>query len=471
MVADEGTGLADAERAANAVVAAHPALRLRLRTEHGVWALRTEAARPVSVVRSDAPDPTAAADEAAGRLDPEAGDVIAFSWLEPTRTLVVTAHHLAVDAVSWLILLDDIAAALRGTPLPPPTTSYAEYARALADGSARGTEDLGHWITTLQAPPLLPVAERPREITVVLPPGTGDRVPPHRARRARCRPHRAAVRRAARRAHPDPALAHRSRDRPGAARPGPGGGAPRLHPNGRLVHRHRPGTARAAHRPRRGGPRGRRTPAGRARAHRVRRAAVPQSADGPAAHRTPAGAVQLPRPGDESQALHLTGTDEGSPYAVEVNAWTDADTGSLHAVFTLAEGVPDEITGHWRAALEHIADAATTAQRTAPVTPLQRGLFFQTQLAGPAGHYVAQSWFTFDRRLDTGALADAMAWVIARHPVVGAGFTTDGDGRAVQVLGAGRRVGVRTVHLAAEAEVDALLTRDRDTGFDPGSRP
>ncbi|NEE59398.1 peptide synthetase, partial [Streptomyces sp. SID8455] len=37
----EGTGLADIRRAANAVVAAHPALRLRLHIEHGVWALRT----------------------------------------------------------------------------------------------------------------------------------------------------------------------------------------------------------------------------------------------------------------------------------------------------------------------------------------------------------------------------------------------------------------------------------------------
>ena len=62
------------------------------------------------------------------------------------------------------------------------------------------------------------------------------------------------------------------------------------------------------------------------------------------------------------------------------------------------------------------------------MTPLQKGLFFQAQLAGSAGHYVAQNYFTFDRRLDTDALAEAMAYVIARHPVVGAGFTTDDDG-------------------------------------------
>lgn len=64
-----------------------------------------------------------------------------------------------------------------------------------------------------------------------------------------------------------------------------------------------------------------------------------------------------------------------------------------------------------------------------------------------------------------------MAYVIARHPAVGAGFTTDDRGNPVQVLGAGRRVGVRTVHLATDAEADALRARDRDTGFDPGEPP
>lgn len=138
--------------------------------------------------------------------------------------------------------------------------------------------------------------------------------------------------------------------------------------------------------------------------------------------------------GGESDVPQITGDEGVSPYAVEVNAWTDATTGSLHAAFTLADGVPDALTGHWRAALEHLADTAATAERTAPVTPLQRGLYFQAQLTGATGHYVAQSHFTFDRRLDTGALADAMAYVIARHPVVGAGFTTDDDGNPVQIL-------------------------------------
>ena len=76
-----------------------------------------EAARRVVVADTD--DPQAAANEAAARLDPEAGAMVAFTWLEATRTLVVVVHHLAVDAVSWLILLDDIAAAMRGEDLAP----------------------------------------------------------------------------------------------------------------------------------------------------------------------------------------------------------------------------------------------------------------------------------------------------------------------------------------------------------------
>ncbi|MFJ8463532.1 non-ribosomal peptide synthetase [Streptomyces swartbergensis] len=469
--APQGTTFTDVQRAANAVVAVHPALRLRLHTEHGVWTLRTEPAREVTVV-PEPTDATTAANEAAGRLDPESGEVVAFSWLEASRTLVVTVHHLAVDSVSWLILLDDLAAALRGEALAAPTTSYAEYAEALALRSAHATDDLGHWLTTLQAPPLLPAVEGRRETTVVLPPEASDRV-------TRTAPAAlgvgltellcGALRTALTHIQPSPtdlaielerhgrvpALEHHDYTRTV-------GWFTSIAPVRLTAHTDPVAAAREV---------AERQPDERAHvAYGQLRYLNHQTAPLLATARPQVLFNYLGR-GSESQAVHITGDDQGSPYAVEVNAWLDEATGSLHTAFTLAEGVPGEITEHWRRALERLADAAVTAERTAPVTPLQRGLFFQAQMAGSAGHYVAQSWFTFDRRLDTGALAEAMAYVIARHPVAGAGFTTDSDGNPVQVLKAGRRVDVRTVELATDAEVDALRARDRDTGFDPGEPP
>ncbi|MGW6737100.1 amino acid adenylation domain-containing protein [Streptomyces sp. NPDC055013] len=471
LVAPEGTGFADAERAANAVIAAHPALRLRLRVEHGVWALRTEPHHDVSVVRPDTPDATAAANEAAERLDPESGEVIAFAWLQSSRTLVVTVHHLAVDSVSWLVLLDDLATALRGEPLAPPTTSYAEYAEALTLHSAHAIDDLGHWATTLEAPALLPAVDALRETTVVLPPDVSDRV-------TRTAPAAlgtgitellcGALRTALTRIQPTPtdlvielerhgrvpALDHHDYTRTV-------GWFTSIAPVRLTAHTDPVAAAREL---------ADRQPDERAHvAYGQLRYLNPQTT--PLLTARPQVLFNYLGRGSESQALQITGGDQGSPYAVEVNAWLDQATGSLHAAFTLAEGIPDEITEHWHSALERIAHASATAERTAPVTPLQRGLFFQAQMAGSAGHYVAQSWFTFDRRLDTDALTEAMAYVIARHPVVGAGFTTDDDGNPVQTLAAGRSVEVRTIALSTEAEVDALRVRDRDTGFDPGEPP
>lgn len=471
LVAAEGTGFADAEHAANAVVAAHPALRLRLRVEHGVWALRTEPPREVTVVRTDATDATTAANEAAGRLDPESGDVIAFSWLEASRTLVVTVHHIAVDSVSWLVLLDDLATAMSGAALAPPTTSYAEYAEALTFQSAQVIDDLGHWATTLQAPALLPAVEALRETTVVLAPDVSDRV-------TRTAPAALGV-------DLTELLCGALRTALTQIQPSPTDLAIELERHGRVpVLEHHDYTrtvgwftsiapvrltahtdpVAAAHEV------AERQPDERGHvAYGQLRYLNPQTA--PLLNARPQVLFNYLGRGSESQALHVTGGDQSSPYAVEVNAWIDAATGSLHAAFTLAEGIPDEITEHWHSALEGIADASATAERTAPVTPLQRGLFFQAQMAGSAGHYVAQSYFTFDRRLDTDALSEAMVYVIARHPVVGAGFTTDDDGNPVQVLKAGRQVDVPTVELATDAEVEALRARDRDTGFDPGEPP
>ncbi|MCX5138419.1 non-ribosomal peptide synthetase [Streptomyces sp. NBC_00338] len=470
-VVPDDAGFADIERAANAVVAAHPVLRLRLDVQHGVWALRTGPRREVTVVPADPADATAAANDAAGRLDPEAGDVIAFSWLAASRTLVVTVHHLAVDAVSWLVLLDDLATAIAGTPLPPPTTSYAEYAEALSARSAGTAEGLGDWLTTLGAPALLPAVGSLRETTVVLPPEVSDRV-------TRTAPAVLGV-------GLTELLCGALRTALTHVQPAPTDLAIELERHGRVPAREHHDYTRTvgwftaiapvrltAHT----------DPVEAARELAARqpdedghlaygglRYLNPQTA--PLLTARPQVLFNYLGRGGESQAPRITGADEGSPYAVEVNAWTDEATGSLHAAFTLADGIGDELAGHWLGALEHIADAATTAERTAPVTPLQRGLYFQAQLAGTAGHYVAQSYFAFDRRLDTDALADAMAYVIARHPVVGAGFATDDRGNPVQVLKAGRRVGVRTVHLETEAEADALRARDRDTGFDPGEPP
>jgi hypothetical protein len=380
-------------------------------------------------------------------------------------------HHLAVDAVSWLILLDDLAAALSGAPLAPPTTSYAEYAEALTLQATSAIDDLGHWVTTLQAPQLLPTVERLREITVVLAPDVSDRV-------SRTAPAAlgvgltellcGALRTALTRVQPSPtdlavelerhgrvpALEHHDYTRTV-------GWFTSIAPVRLTAHTDPVAAARevAERQPDEPGH----------VAYGGLRYLNPQTA--PLLTARPQVLFNYLGRGSESQALHITGGDQGSPYAVEVNAWVDEATGSLRAEFVLAEGVPDEITEHWLGALKEIADASATAERTAPVTPLQRGLFFQAQMAGSAGHYVAQSWFTFDRRLDTDALAEAMAYVIGRHPVVGAGFSTDDDGNPVQVLNAGRRVDVRTVELATDAEVDALRARDRDTGFDPGEPP
>ncbi|SMH47742.1 non-ribosomal peptide synthetase [Azospirillum agricola] len=82
--------------------------------------------------------------------------------------LLLTAHHLVVDSVSWSILLEDLrtayAAALAGTvpALPDKTASYRDYTGALADmaGGAGWSGALAYWKTV--APP---------EPLAILPPG------------------------------------------------------------------------------------------------------------------------------------------------------------------------------------------------------------------------------------------------------------------------------------------------------------
>ncbi|MCP2245565.1 non-ribosomal peptide synthetase [Lentzea aerocolonigenes] len=517
------SSLEEAQRAAEAVVAAHAALRMRLTVEHGVWSLgidpdwqapwgdrvptpivsngsdssddpqvaaavgagsatagtastgtRANAlpASRIPVVLATTDDPEVAADEAAARLAPESGVMAAFTWLERTKTLVVAVHHLAVDSVSWLILLDDLTTAMRGEDLAPTTTPFQAYAEALTvDAQSRGA-DLHRWIEVLDTPALTPQIGDLREVTVTLAAAITERV-----------------------VHTAPAalgigltelLCGALRTALTEIQGTPTDLVVELERHGRVpVREHHDYTRTVGWftsiAPVKLSPHTDPVEAARELSDRQPdelahvgygqlRYLNPQTAPVLAALPWPQVLFNYLGRGSESQALHVDAGNQPSPYAVEVNSWLDAETGSLRATFALSEDVSDEIAARWLLALERIADASTTARRTAPVSPLQRGLYFQAQLAGDAGHYVAQTCFTFDRRLDAEKLERAMAHVIAKHPVVGAGFE-DEDGSPVQVLTPNAAVPVRVVDVLNREAVDALRDEDRATGFDLSAPP
>ncbi|OLM14141.1 non-ribosomal peptide synthetase [Pseudonocardia sp. Ae505_Ps2] len=177
-----GRSVAALRTAVAALVATHEALRLRV-TE----GLREMHVRPAAEVAVDGcvhevalPDPhgpdgrRVLAEESAAataRLDPEAGSVLqavlfTVAGDEPDLLLLV-AHHVAVDGVSWHILLDDLdeawtaAAAGRPVRLAPPVTSLAEYGRLLGERAAdRATlAEYRHWQQVLAAAtPVVPDA-------------------------------------------------------------------------------------------------------------------------------------------------------------------------------------------------------------------------------------------------------------------------------------------------------------------------
>jgi non-ribosomal peptide synthase protein (TIGR01720 family) len=60
-----------------------------------------------------------------------------YRWRDADR-LLLAAHHLAVDGVTWRILLEDLEAALSGAPLLAPTDSFHAWAEAQQAAAAAG---------------------------------------------------------------------------------------------------------------------------------------------------------------------------------------------------------------------------------------------------------------------------------------------------------------------------------------------
>ncbi|MFF8959798.1 amino acid adenylation domain-containing protein [Streptomyces sp. NPDC014894] len=140
-------------------VAAAPRLRRVDCAGHTERQLHEEAARHAETARA--------------RLDPDTGDILRAVWLDPgpdrPGLLLLVLHHLAVDGVSWRILLPDLATALdaasRGAApgLPAPTTSLRRWARLLGEEARhpRRTAELPLWTEILSDPGPLLKGRRP----------------------------------------------------------------------------------------------------------------------------------------------------------------------------------------------------------------------------------------------------------------------------------------------------------------------
>ena len=134
-------------RAVDAIVAHHDALRLRFADNgDGVWLQSVAVTEPADIFSIESGSALIeTADRLQANLNFESGPLVRVAFFEGADgagQLLIVAHHLAVDGVSWRALLEDLVSAYdalgRGAPaaLPPVATSYLDWADAMA---ARGS--------------------------------------------------------------------------------------------------------------------------------------------------------------------------------------------------------------------------------------------------------------------------------------------------------------------------------------------
>jgi amino acid adenylation domain-containing protein/non-ribosomal peptide synthase protein (TIGR01720 family) len=165
--------------ALQAVLDHHDALRLQLMTqpESGEW--RLEIAPPGAIKAEDCTQQieitglgqterqTCIYEEAAaagGRLDPRAGVMIQAVWfdagLEQSGRLLLVIHHLAIDGVSWRILIPDLRQAWEAVvagqqpDLGVKSSSFRQWARELTVEAQdlKRAKELPFWIEMMREP-------------------------------------------------------------------------------------------------------------------------------------------------------------------------------------------------------------------------------------------------------------------------------------------------------------------------------
>ncbi|WP_082970290.1 non-ribosomal peptide synthetase, partial [Mycobacterium sp. E2989] len=165
--APAGVGQADVVAVLQALLDRHPMLRLRVVHAPDGWKLAVpepESVHAASRVHTADTLSEGAIVAARSLLDPAAGVMLTAVWATTTGQLALIVHHLAVDAVSWRILLEDLNIAWAqhhtGQPitLPAAGTSFRRWAALLAQHAVAPAvlAHAGTWKEIAATQPVLP---------------------------------------------------------------------------------------------------------------------------------------------------------------------------------------------------------------------------------------------------------------------------------------------------------------------------
>ncbi len=146
------------EAALNHLTAHHDALRLTFRNQGGKWSQEIKTERSDVVLENhQICDLASVAERLQKSIDIEQSHLVKAALFkddaQKTCRLLIIIHHLAVDGVSWRILLSDLHAAYKqletGTEieLPLKTTSFKQWAESWAEHTRHIHHDLGYWTT------------------------------------------------------------------------------------------------------------------------------------------------------------------------------------------------------------------------------------------------------------------------------------------------------------------------------------
>ncbi|MEY4580356.1 MAG: hypothetical protein RL701_5059, partial [Pseudomonadota bacterium] len=150
------------ERALDQLCRHHDALRMRYQSNGDTW---QQSYGPIDAIPSalwqrsarDKADIERLCEDAQRSLNLERGELVRALYIEVadgTSRLLLAVHHLVVDGVSFRVLLEDLERAYTREPLPPKTSAFGSFSKALHEyaGSDALAAELEYWRSSITGP-------------------------------------------------------------------------------------------------------------------------------------------------------------------------------------------------------------------------------------------------------------------------------------------------------------------------------